>query len=135
MSNQAPGASAALNLLRSLLASGCGPEELDANVGLLQQLRAACSKAGPQVDRMFLEEFGRLRAGLDAARAAQEEIRQTIEELTAPPHYPAVFVGRTGDGLEALVRIGGNCARSASARTKPMSSGPAMRCCWRRSAT
>ncbi len=107
MSNQAPGASAALNLLRSLLASGCGPEELDANVGLLQQLRAACSEAGPQVDRMFLEEFGRLRAGLDAARAAQEEIRQTIEELTAPPHYPAVFVGRTGDGLEALVRMGG----------------------------
>jgi proteasome-associated ATPase len=76
---------------------------------MLQQFRAASPEGGAQVDRLLVEEFGRTRAGLEAARTAQEEVRQTIEELTAPPYFPAVFLSRAGGGLEdyAMVRAGG----------------------------
>ena len=91
------------------MASAGGPRDVEQSVAMLQQFRAASPAGGTQVDRMMVEEIGRMRAGLESARAAQEEVRQTIEEITAPPYFPAMFVSRTGPGLDefAMVRVGG----------------------------
>jgi proteasome-associated ATPase len=108
MRNQTPRDNAAANVFQALMASNCGPRELEDHLALLAQFRAASPEGGAQVDRMLAEEFGRARAGLEAARAAQEAVRQTIEELTAPPYFPAVFLSRAGGGLDdyAMVRTG-----------------------------
>jgi proteasome-associated ATPase len=113
--------SAAVNDLQALLAAGCEPTDIDRGVGLLQQLRAASSEHALRVDRMLLEALGRMRAGLESARAAQEAVRQTIEELTAPPYFPAVFLARTGPGMadNALVRLGGELRAVSFGETDP----------------
>jgi len=61
-----------------------------------------------QMDRMLVEEIGRMRAGLESARVAQEEVRKLVEAFTAPPYFPGVFLSRAGQlGDSALVRVGG----------------------------
>jgi len=109
MPNQSPLDGATINACRAFMTAGSGPLHLEQCVGMLQQLRAASSEDGAQVDRMMLEEFGRLHAGLTAAREAQNAVRQTVEDLTAPPYFPGVFLARTGSGIDdyAYVRVGG----------------------------
>jgi proteasome-associated ATPase len=97
----------AADVFHALLASGCGPRELEPNLGMLQQFRAASPEGGAQVDRLLVEELGRMRAGLETARAAQEAVRQTIDQLTAPPYYPAVFLSRTAGGLDDYATVRG----------------------------
>jgi proteasome-associated ATPase len=109
MRNQTPPLNGeAVDIFRALMASGCGPRDLEPSVAMLQKFRAASAEGGTQMDRLMIEEIGRMRLGLESARAAQEAVRQTIDELTAPPYFPAVFLSRTGTGLDdyAVVRAG-----------------------------
>ena len=109
MRNQAPpGGGNADEIFRAIMAAGCGPRELAQNVAALGQFRAASQEGSARVDVLFMEEIARMRTGLEAARVAQEEIRATIEQLTAPPYFPAIYLARTGPGLlqNALVRVG-----------------------------
>ena len=109
MRNQAPpGGGNADEIFRAMMAAGCGPRELAQNVAALQQLRASSQEASARADALLMEEIARMRMGLEAARAAHEAVRATIEQLTAPPYFPAVFLARTGPGLNqnALVRAG-----------------------------
>jgi proteasome-associated ATPase len=102
-----PRDNAAVNVFQTLLAAARRPREMEQTVAMLQQYRAASREGGAQVDGMLIEEIGRMRAGLESASAAQEAVRQTIEALTAPPNFPAVFVSRIGGESEfALVRMG-----------------------------
>ena len=78
------------------MSSGCGPRALEANVGMLQQFRATSPEGSAQLDRMLVDEIGRIRAGLESARAAQEASGRPSKKLTAPPFFPAVFLSRTG---------------------------------------
>ena len=89
---------------------------------MLQQFRAASAEGGAQVDRLMVEEIGRMRAGLEAARAAQEEVRQTIEAA----HRAAATFRRCSSREPApgwtITPWSGRarkCGRSASARTNP----------------
>lgn len=88
---------------------------------MLSQFRAASPEAGASLDRLMVEEIGRLRAGLETARMAQDDVRQTIEELTAPPHFPGVFVASAGDGPipRAVVRLGGELRAVGFGETDP----------------
>ena len=105
MRNQAtPADNAAAHVFQAATAPG----DLDQSVGILQQFRAASRDGSVQVDRMLVEEIGRMRTGLEAARVAQDAIRQTVEDLTAPPYFPAVFLSQAGPlDLNAMVRVGG----------------------------
>ena len=105
-----PGNPAAVDVFQTLVASGCGPRDLEPNLAMLRQFRAMSPEGGAQVDRLMAEELGRMRAGLESARAAQEAVRQTIDEITAPPYFPAVFMERSEGGLDnyAIVRAGGD---------------------------
>jgi len=103
-----PRDSAAVNVFQTLLASARGPHDPGRTVAMLQQFRAASREGSAQIDGMLVEEIGRMWAGLESASAAQESVRQTIELLTAPPNFPAVFLSPTGEmGEYALVRVGG----------------------------
>lgn len=103
----------AAELVRMLVASGCGPRALEAKVAMLQQYRAASPGGSAQVDRLMVEEIGRLHAGLESARSAQAGIRETIDKLTAPPWFHAVFLSRTGPmNQSASVRIYGGELRA-----------------------
>ncbi len=109
MRNQTPPRNGdAVDIFRALMASGCGPRELEPTVTMLQHFRGVSPEGSAQMDRLIVEEIGRMRAGLESASAAQEAVRQTIDELTAPPYFPAVFLSRTGTGLDdyAVVRAG-----------------------------
>ncbi|MGA2267801.1 MAG: AAA family ATPase [Bryobacteraceae bacterium] len=122
MRNQAPPRdAAAADIFQVLTAPGCGPREIEQNLAMLEQFRAASPGAAAQVDRLMVEEIGRVRTGLEAARVAQEEIRQTIEELTAPPYFPGVFLAQAGDALSpnAVVRVGGELRAVRFGETDP----------------
>ena len=122
MRNQTPPPdNAALELFRALMSSGCIPQALEPNVGMLQQFRAQSPQGSAHVDRLMVEEIGRMRAGLESARMAQDAVRQTIEKITAPPYFPAVFLSRTGLGLEqnALVRVGAELRAIGFGETDP----------------
>src|SRR5580698_6086845 len=109
MRNQTPpDNSAAVSFFQALLASGGTTRELDPTVEMLQQFRTVSKENGAQVDRLMIEELLRMRNGLEAARATQEEVRQAIYALTAPPYFPGVFLARTGLELQqsAMVRVG-----------------------------
>ena len=107
MANQSARDNGASQIFRLLLASGTA-QELEQNLAMLRQFRTASPDGGVHVDRMLAEEIGRMRNGLESAREAQAEVRQVIDSLTAPPHFPAVFVARAETGLEpsAMVRVG-----------------------------
>lgn len=110
MRNQAPPPrdKTAVDIFRALLAAGFSPREMEPNIATLQQFRGASADGSLQLDRLLLDEIGKLRTGLETAREMQAAVRHTIEELTAPPYFPAVFLARTGLEPEpaALVRIG-----------------------------
>jgi len=110
MRNQTPpGVAAAADVFHALMAPGSGPRDIERDSELLKQFRAASPEGGTQFDRLVMEEVGRLRAGLESARIAQEAVRETIEEITAPPYFPAVFLAPTAPGPAgyAMVRMGG----------------------------
>jgi proteasome-associated ATPase len=124
MRNQAPPRdAAAAEFFQLLTAPGTSSVEMERNLSMLQQFRAASPEVGGRLDRLMVEEIGRMRAGLETVRLAQDEVRQTIEELTAPPHFPGVFVALAGDGLipSAVVRLGGELRAVGFGKTDPTS--------------
>src|ERR1700730_17662045 len=94
MRNQPGRESSAVNVFRAVAGSR-SPQELDLNLAALARTRAELPESAPLIDRMFAEERGRLRNGLETAQAAQTRIREEIEELLSAPYFPAVFLGRT----------------------------------------
>jgi proteasome-associated ATPase len=122
MRNQTPPRSSdPADIFRTLMASGYGSREQELNIAMLQQFRTASPEGGVQVDRLMVEEIFRMRGGLESARAAQEEVRQTIDGLTAPPYFPAVFLSRSTSGrdLNAMVRVGGELRAVSFGETDP----------------
>ena len=109
-----PSSPAAADVFQALVASGCGPRDLEPTLAMLQQFRTMSPEGGAQVDRLMVEEIGRMRAGLGSARASQEAVRQTIADITAPPYYPATFLARSEGALDdyAIVRAGGGDVRA-----------------------
>jgi proteasome-associated ATPase len=91
-----------------LLLTAATPEELEQRLATLRQVRSTTPDAGGQVDRMLVEEIGRMRTGLESARMAQAQVRQLIDSLTAPPHFPGVFLSHAATSLaqNAVVRVG-----------------------------
>jgi proteasome-associated ATPase len=116
-----PRDAAAADFFQFVTTPECGPREVEQKLAMLKQFRTDAPESGAQVDRLMIEEIARVRAGLEAARIAQEGLRQTIEEITAPPHFPAVFIARAGDGAEptALVRVGGELRAVRFGETDP----------------
>jgi proteasome-associated ATPase len=106
MRNQPPPRNtAAADVFQVLMA---GPGEPEQIAQMMLQFRAMSPEGSAQLDRMLLDEIGRRGAGLEAARAAQEELRETVQEITAAPYFPGVFLARIGSAPDeyAMVRVG-----------------------------
>lgn len=88
-----------------------GPS-LEARLELLQAVREQSQEARTGIDGRWIREIQRLRAGLEAAQSCNEEAREQIERLTAPPWCPALLleVADTPRGRAALV-LHGNTRR------------------------
>ena len=76
---------------RAALESGQLP--LGEQFEIVCALRRQSSQAGERLDRYFLGELERLRAGLAEAKGLQDQLKDIVQRLTAPPWHSAVFLG------------------------------------------
>jgi proteasome-associated ATPase len=95
-----------------VLAGVSGPNSamtMEEGLGHLARLRETGAEAAAAADRALLEEIARQRQGLEGVRQEQERLRQILGLLTAPPYFPAWYLGEaeTPDFCGALVQIEG----------------------------
>ncbi|SPE55279.1 putative Proteasome-associated ATPase [Verrucomicrobia bacterium] len=94
-------------LLRALL-SASGELNIDQVTANVQQLRTMFPEHASQIDRVLVELLANHRRGLQFAQRQIRECQKLLEQLSAPPLHPAVFL-RTlspGDSAKALVQTG-----------------------------
>lgn len=101
MRNPAPPRDPAAQEVFRIVAGPGGPPDVDHRFNVLQQYRSSVPAGAAQVDRMLLEEVTRLHWGLEQARQSQAEVRQMLDELTAPPFFPGTYLGRENEASEA----------------------------------
>jgi proteasome-associated ATPase len=94
-----------LPLLAELLAIGDGAPSLEQKLERAAALRASDPDLARRLDAALFETLARQRTGLEAAQAAQHELRALLDRLTLPPWFPAVFLGpiETAAGPRAMV--------------------------------
>lgn len=80
-------------LMERLKAVGTGAPTVDEKLRLLQEIRGYSREIGQHTDKFLIEELSALQAGLTEARVNQEKLRELLENMTAPPLHPAVFLG------------------------------------------
>lgn len=88
------------NTLRQLLSFGSDAPGPDQKLVLLQMLRSSSPEEGATLDRHLLGEVSRLHEGLAKAHEAQTELKHLLDRLTAPPWYPAIYLGPVDTGGE-----------------------------------
>jgi len=79
--------------MERLKAVGTGAPTVDEKLRLLQEIRGYSREIGQHTDKFLIEELSALQAGLTEARVNQEKLRELLENMTAPPLHPAVFLG------------------------------------------
>jgi proteasome-associated ATPase len=102
-------------LIERLTAFGENAPSLGERVQLAQEIRGYSKNAGEQVDRCLFEQLSRLQANVNQAKISQDQLREILDKLTAPPWHAAVFLGHvamdsTGPSNCALV-MNGNSRR------------------------
>src|SRR5437016_9751775 len=96
-------------LLDELMAVGDGAPSTDRKVELARSARATSPDGGRQLDHALFEHLTRMSHGLEVAEAAQQELREMLEQLDSPPWHPALFLRAvpTELGPRAMVLHGG----------------------------
>jgi proteasome-associated ATPase len=80
-------------LLNQLTDVGDQAPSIEEKVQLAQLIRTQSRDAARQVDQFLIDEVTRTRRGLLEAHGIQLKLRTMLDELTAPPWYPAIFLG------------------------------------------
>jgi hypothetical protein len=95
--------------LDDLMAVGDDALSLDRKVELARTLRANSPDGGRQLDRAVFDQLARMSDGLRMAEAAQDELREMLDQLDSPPWHPALFLRAvpTELGPRAMVLHGG----------------------------
>lgn len=75
-------------------ADGPDAPSIEEKLHLLTELRQQADTSGA-VDRHLLEQNALLRRGLLTAKTSLTRARQRLDEVSAPPHLPATFLGPT----------------------------------------
>lgn len=65
---------------------------LDERLALLERLRASGMEGSAGIDRILMERIACLHGALATAQEEQEKLRGLLQSLTAPPHFPVVFL-------------------------------------------
>ena len=79
-------------MLDQLLAVGEDGPSIDQKIELARVLRTTSSDGGRQLDQALFEQITRMSEGLEIAEAAQEELREMLDQLDSPPWHPALFL-------------------------------------------
>ncbi len=81
-------------------------------VRMIGAVRERSTELSQRIDGILVSECRSLRINCEAMRAAHGELNELLEKATAPPYYPAVFLGmlETPRGQFArIARDGGEC--------------------------
>ncbi len=81
-------------LLSPLAAFGEGAPGIAEKVQLVRSLRGQSEDIDHFIDEYLVCEVARMGAGLLETQAAQGQLRKRLQLLAAPPHHPAIFLGR-----------------------------------------
>jgi len=100
---------AEIPFLDDLLAVGDGAPTIDRKVELARSIRATAPEGGRQLDRVLFDHLARMAQGLGMAQAAQQELREMLNQLDSPPWHPALFLRAVATelGPRAMVLHGG----------------------------
>jgi proteasome-associated ATPase len=83
------------------------PKTLEEHLAWLKEVRASGADLWPLAEGLLQENYA-LRAAVDQVQEHQQQLRQEIEALTAPEHYPAVITAVHPNGaLTAEVHAAG----------------------------
>jgi proteasome-associated ATPase len=95
--------------LELLLAYGEEAPSLEQKFELLGVLRGGSPERSQRLDHFLLENLTRARHGLAQAQLTHAQLQAMLEQLSAPPWYPALFLRAvpTAAGQRALVLHGG----------------------------
>jgi proteasome-associated ATPase len=66
----------------------------DEKLALMQQVREVSPETAAELDHCLLHELAKLTRAVSEVRGHQKELRAVIDRLTAPPWFPAVYLGR-----------------------------------------
>ncbi|MEK6324272.1 MAG: AAA family ATPase [Acidobacteriota bacterium] len=80
-------------LLKQLTDVGEEAPSIEEKVQIAHLIRGQSRDSGKQVDHFLIDEVTRLRLGLGEARVHQEKLQSMLDELTAPPWHPAIYLG------------------------------------------
>jgi proteasome-associated ATPase len=92
-------------MLESILTSTFTGGGLEERVEELRAVRGQADGADLEVDRALLQTIARQRAGLLEAREHQKRFREVLSQLTAPPFFPAVFLGLATVGGRRVAHV------------------------------
>lgn len=109
MANRGPEqVSIAASLLDEITSVEADGMPLDRRLQELACLRESAVESSAQIDRYLLGKIIGLRQALNSVQDRQNELREMIESLSAPPYFPAVFLAavETPDAQGALVQAG-----------------------------
>jgi len=95
-------------LMERLAAFGEQSPTVDEKLVLLREIRARSAEMSQRADHFLIEGLTTSQAGLSEARANQEKLRELLDNMTAPPLHPAVFLGQvqTSVGEAAMIAWG-----------------------------
>ena len=96
--------------LEELLAFGPGSPTLEQRIEIAKSIRATRPDLTRQLDGVLFDNIIRLRTGLEAAQGVQQELRELLSRLAAPPWHPATFLRavETEHGPRAMVLYSGS---------------------------
>src|SRR5262245_35015519 len=96
-------------MLKQLTEVGDQALPLEEKAKIAQLIRSQSRDLGKGVDLFLIDEVTRLRHGLNVAVDSQQKLQLMLDQLTAPPWHPAIFVGLAPmDSHEAAMVMFGN---------------------------
>jgi len=98
--------------IQQLAAEGEGAPSIEQKLELMQIARDQSPELAMELDRYLLEDSASLRADLKDIRQHQEKLKGVLEELTATPWHPAIFLDRVPTSLGDRAAVAhGNAVR------------------------
>lgn len=79
-------------MLCELAASGDGAPPIERKLELVQHVRGRSPSRSTALDRFLVEQLTASADGLHEARGVLEDLKQLLENVTAPPWHPAILV-------------------------------------------
>jgi ATP-dependent 26S proteasome regulatory subunit len=84
--------SMAARMLDEIGSAEAGSLPLDKRLTLLARLRESGMENTVEIDRFLLDKIGNLHDSLSTVQEQHGRLREIIQNLTAPPYFPAVFL-------------------------------------------